>query len=189
MNQLIFSTGNEAKFSTASQVCAQYGIELIQSHSDIDEIQNEDAQLIVLDKGRKAFALAGQPVIVSDDSWVMPGLNGFPGPYMKSMNEWFTAEDFIRLTAHLSDKRAYLVQYLAFHDVNQEKVFTQKQEGIVLDEPRGSYGPASYKVISMVGDNDLSISEVHSRDATLTDRSAGIVWHEFAAWYQQQLSA
>ena len=184
MQSLIFSTGNEAKFATASQVCAQYGIELVQSHSDIEEIQSEEAQRIVLDKGRKAFALAGQPVIVSDDSWVMPGLNGFPGPYMKSMNEWFTAEDFIRLTSHLSDKRAYLVQYLAYHDVDQEKVFIQKQEGTLLAEPRGSYGPASYKVISMVGDNGLSISEVHSQDSALADRSAGVVWHEFAAWYK-----
>lgn len=79
-HHLIFSTGNPEKFAIGSQTCRGYGIELSQNSLEIDEIQGEDAERIVRDKADKAYSLIGEPVIVSDDSWEIPGLGGFPGP-------------------------------------------------------------------------------------------------------------
>jgi inosine/xanthosine triphosphate pyrophosphatase family protein len=55
MKDLIFSTGNEAKFIAASEICKQYGINLIQQKVEIDEIQGEEPDKIMLDKTEKAF--------------------------------------------------------------------------------------------------------------------------------------
>lgn len=85
MKELLYVTGNTEKVGVANSFCAPHQIKLIQLQLDIDEIQGEDSEIISLDKARKAFAEIGKPLVISDDSWSITGLNGFPGPYMKSI--------------------------------------------------------------------------------------------------------
>lgn len=184
MNKVIFSTGNWHKVAHASEVCRSYDIELVQNKLEIDEIQSEDSSKIVIDKANKAYDLLNQPVVVSDDSWEIPGLNGFPGPYMKSMNHWLSVDDFVRLTGHLKDRQIFLLQYLAYKDDKTTKVFHQKREGYLLKEPKGE-GHASGNLISMVGDNGLSINEVYATDQSHNDREVAKIWHDFAKWYKE----
>src|ERR1700733_12593651 len=99
MKRLLFSTSNDDKFQTAQHTCQQYGIEMVQETADIVEIQSEDPEAVALDKAGKAFEHFKQPVVITDDSWGFLGLGGFPGVYMHSMNHWFSAEDFLHLTA------------------------------------------------------------------------------------------
>ena len=183
MKSLVFSTGNDFKFKTAIEVCKRYDIKLTQNTLDIDEIQSEDAEKIVSDKANKAFDILKKPLVVSDDSWEIAGLNGFPGPYMSSMNKWFTAEDFLRITKPLKDRRIFLVAYLAYKDKNQLKVFHQKSEGFLLKEIKGKQSYPNHKIFSMLGDNGLSISEVYDKDLTRADREVAAIWHEFATWF------
>ncbi|TAK94100.1 hypothetical protein EPO05_06725 [Patescibacteria group bacterium] len=185
MKQLVFSTGNDSKYQTAQAVCTEYAIKLEQNTLEIDEIQGEDPEKIVTDKVNKAYDLLKKPVIVSDDTWVIPGLNGFPGSYMKSMNHWFQPQDFINLTLSLTDRRIFLVGYLAYKDEKLTKLFYQKREGILLEEPRGKHEPASHKVISMVGDNGLSIAEVYDKGLARSERDVAKIWHEFAEWFRE----
>ena len=184
MKSLIFSTGNDSKFSTAHKVCDDYGIKLVQNELDIDEIQGEDPEKIVKDKVRKAYNQLKKPVVVSDDSWVIPGLNGFPGPYMKPMNHWFTVEDFLRLTLPLKDRRVFLIGYLAYKDGNHLKIFHQKREGFLLKEARGKQSYPNHKIFSMLGDNGLSISEVYDKGLDRSERDVAKIWHEFAEWFK-----
>lgn len=98
MKQLIFSTGNAEKFLTAQHVCNPAGISLKQVDIDELEIQEENPEKVALDKATKAFKVVNKPLVITDDSWAFAGLKGFPGVYMHSINEWFTPEDFLRLT-------------------------------------------------------------------------------------------
>lgn len=184
MKQLVFSTGNTSKYSYAHKVCGQYDIDLSQSTLEIDEIQGEDEAKIALDKAEKAYELLQRPVIVTDDSWAMPGLGGFPGAYMKSMNHWFRPEDFINLTQPLTDRRIFLTACLAYKDEARSRLFVQKQEGVVLTEPKGSHGPAAARIISMLGDEGLTIAEVYDEGLNTADREYAKIWHEFAEWYR-----
>lgn len=186
MPTLLFCTGNFEKFSNAKLACEKDGIELLQQSLEIDEIQSEDGDIIVRDKIKKAFADLQKPVVVTDDTWEIPGLNGFPGPYMKSINHWFTPDDLLRLTLPLEDRRAYLTQRLGFTDGKQTKVFTVKIEGQLLKEIRGSYGAASHKLIALDGDNGLSIAEIYDKGLDSSDRRGADIWHEFAEWYKNQ---
>src|SRR5450830_475374 len=97
MKTVYFATSNQEKMLIAQTVCESAGINVVQAPLDIHEIQGEDPKLIVKEKARSAFKQLGKPVIVSDDSWDIPALNGFPGPYMKSVNHWFESQDFLRL--------------------------------------------------------------------------------------------
>ncbi len=183
MKNLVFSTGNKEKFKAASDVCRVYGIDLIQKELPILEIQSEDPAEIIKDKVMKAYELLQEPVIVSDDSWHFEGLNGFLGPYMKSINHWFRTEDFINLTRHLDNKRVYITMYLAFKNAKQVKLFHYRHGGYILDSPKGISGPPAVQITSLDGDRGLSIAEIYDQGQDNSVRDASQVWHDFVQYY------
>jgi inosine/xanthosine triphosphate pyrophosphatase family protein len=99
-----FVTSNSHKVTTARAVCQKYGLTFIHKTMDLVEIQAETGEPIALNKVKQAYMAVKAPVVVTDDSWFIPGLMGFPGPYMKYINGWFEPEDFLRLTQALISK-------------------------------------------------------------------------------------
>ncbi|MDQ3064735.1 MAG: hypothetical protein M3Q36_00490 [bacterium] len=187
--ELNFVTGNDLKYALAQALCAREGVELQQLVLEIDEIQGEDAEAIIRHKAKSAYALVGKPVVVSDDSWLISGLNGFPGPYMKSMNTWFRTEDFINLTASLQDRMATVVQLLAYQDDKETVLFRKDAIGTILTEPKGSSQVPWRNVIAMVFDNGLSLAEVD--ETGLLDSPERLVkfpepWSELLTWYKNK---
>src|SRR2546430_2013522 len=187
MLQVTCATGNTLKFNIGKNICTKFGIELMQAIIDIDEIQGEDPEKIVARKAQDAFKALQKPVVVSDDSWAIPGLRGFPGAYMKSMNHWFTPDDFIRLTGDLADRRVFLQQYLAYYDGVETVAFNHDISGHLLTEPRGTSGASAFKVVAPDADNGLSIAEVYDagkehEQGRFSKRKDA--WHGFAVWFQ-----
>ena len=188
MHQINFVTGNREKFSIAEAVCREFGITLTQSKHDIDEIQAEHAEPIVLDKVTRAYAACDAPVVVNDDYWALPALGGFPGPYMKSVAYWFTPADFLRLMQNIEDRSIILTQSIAYQDEVVQKVFTRHYAGQIVLEPRGSYGNSLQKVITMPGDNGLTVSQCYDNGTRHDQREVGEGWKEFAAWYRKEVA-
>ena len=184
MKDLVFSTGNNSKFVSAKQVCEAAGINLIQKDAEITEIQEENPENVALDKAAKAFNTIGQPLVITDDSWAFAGLSGFPGVYMHSINEWFTPEDFLRLTLPLVNRDVTLTQYLVYVDDSQQKVFTRQSKGKLLSEIRGKSQHPSHTILTMEEDNGLSIAEVYESAQDTTARQPAIIWHDFVQWYK-----
>jgi non-canonical purine NTP pyrophosphatase (RdgB/HAM1 family) len=185
MKELIFSTGNESKFAHGFSVCSKAGIQLIQKTAEIPEIQDEDPEKVALDKAAKAFEHFQKPVVITDDSWSFAGLRGFPGVYMHSMNEWFTPDDFIRLVKPLENKKVTLTQYLIYADNSQQKVFKKDSTGKLLTQIQGHSIHPSHTIISMDGDDGLSIAEVFEKSDKNTVRAAELIWHDFAEWFTE----
>lgn len=183
MPTILYATGNAAKFRQAQHVCQEFGIDLIQNRLDVPEIQSEDAEAITRDKATKGYAKLKKPLVVSDDTWSIPGLKGFPGPYMKYINDWFTVDDWLNLTRSLTDRRVFLCQTAVYQDANGQRVFTNTIEGILLTEPRGtSIYPHSY-ITSFDGGQSTN-AEYHAREESITARLPN-VWHDFAEWYSK----
>lgn len=183
MKQLTYVTGNQNKFTAAQYFCAQKGIELSQAVLDIDEIQSEDGEKIVLDKGHKAYKLTGQPVIVSDHFWSIDGLGGFPGAYMKSINHWFTPQNFIDLTTRLENRQVTLTEYMAYVNGSETKVFVHKRYGKLLHEPRGISQAPWEQVVAMNEHSGLSVAEVFEQGKLSDHKDIWQGWEEFAAWF------
>lgn len=180
MRQLLFVTGNKNKFHTASYVLNDAGIKLAQANHDIDEIQAEDAEKIARDKARKAFDIVKAPVLISDDSWSIPALGGFPGPYMKSINQWFTPEDFLRLTKDLEDRRIILNQIVIYQDKHQQKLFCKTTNG-TLRKDVSPYEDEPSSRIKSVTDDGRALAEVRATSPEQLATSQTI-WHEVATW-------
>ncbi len=184
MNTLLCATGNQTKYGIGKAVFSKHGIDLKQAILDIDEIQSENVVAIIEDKARKAFANLEEPVVVSDDSWAIPGLNGFPGPYMKSINHWFTPQNLIDLTHKLTDRRIYLNQLVTYYDGTALKTFRKDNLGELLQSPKGEYGIPLMKVVSLHADSGKSISQVYdSGRQHEDDRIVGDAWELLATWY------
>lgn len=172
----------------AQTVCSQAGISVEQATVEIDEIQSENAKVILEDKVRRAYAKLSKPVVVSDDSWNIPALNGFPGPYMKSINHWFTPQDFLRLMDGVTERTIILHQYLAYYDGKTMQTFTNDIRGHIIHEARGKNDRSpSMAVIVLDNDNGKTIAEVfeQGRDAIVERYIARRdAWHDFADWYK-----
>jgi non-canonical purine NTP pyrophosphatase (RdgB/HAM1 family) len=186
MKEITFSTGNDEKFLTATHVCDRYGIKLTQKSADVTEIQGENPEKVATDKASKAFELFKVPVVITDDSWAFSGLRGFPGVYMHSINEWFTPEDFLRLILPLADRKAVLTQYLVYDDGHEQKIFTHQTEGELLKEIRGNSKYPNYTVITLAGDNGLSIAEAYDLATDKSTRETAQIWQDFANWFSNR---
>jgi XTP/dITP diphosphohydrolase len=181
MKPILYATGNAIKFQLAQHVCSTYNIQLEQIALDVPEIQSEQGEPVARDKAEKAFAKFGKPVVVSDDSWMIPGLKNFPGPYMKSMNDWFTPDDWLRLTSVLEDRRVILRQIVVYQDSDVQKLFFTDIEGEMLREARGK-SPFAHATITSF-DGKQSNAEYHERGENAA-QNRPTSWHDFAEWYK-----
>ncbi len=188
MSKIIFATSNPDKMQIATSVCSTFDIKVEFVRLDIDEIQGEDAEVIVRDKAKRAYEQLNMPVVVSDDSWDIKALGGFPGAYMKSINYWFKAKDFIRLMSGVKDRRVTLHQYLAYTDGSITEVFTNDLNGVVVTKPRGNVERAPcMEVVEFDFDEGLTLAEVFNKqdDQLMAKRYSKHpdAWHELAKWY------
>lgn len=188
MNSILFATTNQEKMLIAKTVSSKFNLKVKQAIINIDEIQGEDAIAIVKDKALRAYEKLSQPVVISDDSWDIPGLRGFPGPYMKSINKWFEPVNFINLMSNVKDNTIILHQYLAYCN-GRIRIFRNDLSGKIIDKPRGEsvYSP-NMLVTVLDDDNGKTIAEVFNEGVdALVKRYANRkdVWHEFAEWYSR----
>lgn len=190
-HKILCATTNQQKFELGEHILASHGIRLIQQVLDIDEIQAEDPEVIISDKVTKAYAAVHQPVIVSDDSWDIPALSGFPGAYMKSINHWFEPHDFIALMAGKTDRSIMIHAYLAYYDGAELVIVHSDHMGEIIYESRGQFGPPIMHVTAMACDGGQTISEMYDAgkahdDAHLSDR--GDAWNQMAKWLKDHTS-
>lgn len=183
MSQFIFATSNDRKELIARAVCEKAGIDFERKSVDLVEIQSDKAEEIALDKVRQVFQEFNQAVVVTDDSWIIPGLNGFPGPYMKNISQWFTPQDFINLTQGLEDRRVAMRQVIAYKDKDNENVFAADIQGLLLKEIRGTSDIAHFPIISFDGGKTSMAEDESTRLAAISQ--ADNAWHQLCDWLKQ----
>lgn len=185
MDKLIFATGNDQKFLLADKTCASFNILLQQvKHLETTEVQSENGEDIARHKATQAFAQLQKPLVITDDTWLMPGLNGFPGPYMKSMNHWFTTQDWLNLTKGLTDRRVFLRQILVYQDELEQVLFSVDIEGLLLKEPHGTSDNTNQPIMSF-DNGEHSIAEMFATGKSAVAHKHN-TWHEFCEWFNKK---
>ncbi len=116
---LLYVTSNQNKIVTANKLLKPFGISVEGIKVDgIIEPQTDDILKISTLKAQQAFKKVQKPLIVSDGSWIIPGLNGFPGPYMAFVNKWFTSQDFLNLMKDKKNREIVLRECVTYIDKN-----------------------------------------------------------------------
>jgi len=186
MKQILFATGNARKIAEASDTLKAYNITVVPIKLTIDEIQHTDPAEITKAKARAAYAAAGKPIVVSDTSWEIPALGGFPGGYMKDIGAWFVAEDWLALMARHSDKTIYCHEHVAYYDGHELQHFVSSYKGTFIDEARGRVDPdeSFERVVTLYGGQtmaeQLAAGLVASAGESLDH------WKQFGEWYRDK---
>lgn len=188
MKSIYFATSNVEKIQIAQTVCANEGVTVRSVSLEIDEIQGEDSEVIVRDKARRAYEQLGMPLVVSDDTWDIPALKGFPGAYMKSINYWFSPDDFLKLMEGVGDRKIILHQYLAYTNGSVTKVFKNDIPGQIIKESRGKNEKSPNMTVTVLdSDSGKTIAEVFEQgeEAVIARyKNRPDAWHEFIEWYK-----
>ena len=182
MKHIILITGNSRKLGEAKAALVDFDIEVENRQFDIDEIQSRDVTAIATDKARKAYKLVGEPVVVTDTSWDIPALHGFPGGYMKDVADWFEPIDFINLLSTHDDKSISFTETIVYQDDKQTRIFSQKFMGKIADKPRGS-GNSIEQLAEFDG---FTIGE-RQQQGRLSHDPKDYVWYQFGQWFTSTL--
>lgn len=182
--EILFATTNSRKINEANSTLEDFNIRVKPVEVEIDEIQNNDPSKITKAKARAAFALLGEPVVVSDSSWSIPALGGFPGGYMHDISIWWDEQHWIDVMANRADKTIILQEHIAYCDGDQVVHFSQDYRGIFLGRVQGP-----------VLDKKVAFERVASLDGiqSLAERQADVAasgetkkfdhWKQFGEWF------
>ncbi|NTW61541.1 hypothetical protein HGB24_02555 [Candidatus Saccharibacteria bacterium] len=179
MKHIVLVTGNSRKLGEAKAALVDFGIEVKNKQFDIDEIQSHNVTAIAKDKALKAYKLVAEPVVVTDTSWDIPALRGFPGGYMKDVANWFDANDFINLLKGHDDRSISFTETIVYQDDKQTKVFSQKFTGKIADSPRGT-GNSIERLAEFDG---FTIGE-RQQQGRFSHDPKEYVWYQFGQWYK-----
>ncbi len=167
-----YVTGNANKYNFAKRMLPTFEVE--QVILDIPEIQGENYLEISIDKAKKAFQILQEPLFITDTSWEVPGLKGFPGPYMKSVSKWFEAQDFLNLMRDKKDKSIKLIDNIIYIDKSGVKNFECVLVGEFAEDVLEGDGTVIHNLVKF---GDKYIREYTKENAVIPGE--GLAWEKF----------
>lgn len=179
-----YITGNEDKILMAEEKLRSYEIAFKTKSLPLIEIQSQSIEEIAKNKAEQAYAIIREPIAVSDHGWSIPGLQGFPGPFMKYMNEWLTPHDFLNLTKDLTDRTIILTDIICYKDSKQLQTFTAHSTGTLLKEVRGENPPC---MTITTFDGKKTVAEYFAEGVHPIGLKSA--WDDFAKFYQKEFSS
>ncbi len=178
---LKYTTSNKSKVDVADRYLKPYGIQVERQKVDLIEIQSDSVEEVSVYKVKQAYDRVKQQLIVNDAQWSFEALNGFPGLYMKYVNDWLTPKNFTDLMEDQKNKTVIYKEAITFTNGKITKTFTETIKGRFLGEKRGS-GLPPVCLVSLRNDGK-SIAESWELGIDPVDKHR--VWEEFAEWYEQ----
>ncbi|MBP8591413.1 hypothetical protein KBI33_03060 [Candidatus Shapirobacteria bacterium] len=134
-------TGNPLKVKIAKSSLAPFNIEVEQLELETPEIQSFDTEEVAKYSVKYAAEKTGKAVIKGDFGMHIEILGGFPGPFVKFINRWLTAEKFISLYQNETNRKAYFIDALGYCEPEKEPVcFVTKTYGNLISAPLGNNG-------------------------------------------------
>jgi non-canonical purine NTP pyrophosphatase (RdgB/HAM1 family) len=134
---LNYVTTNEYKFRNAQTYIEQVsGGSVVLSQIDLEtpEIQSESVTEISEHSALWAARELGAPVVAMDVSFAIEGLNGFPGPFIKYINNWLSPEDILSMLQRKKSKSAEFVDSITYATPNGlTKTFTAVTPGNITE--------------------------------------------------------
>ena len=144
MKTITFVTGNQFKFEIAQKVLESRGITLLREKIETPEIQSTNVAEIASFSAKWACEKLGKAVALTDAGYYIETLNGFPGPFIKYINQWLTAEDILRLMNGKTNRKVTVKGCLAYCEPGEEavtfpsEVFGEISERAIKTEKTGS---------------------------------------------------
>lgn len=176
---LYYITSNKAKIRVAEKFLSPLGIKLEGKHLDLAEMQSENIEQIAIEKAKQAFSVVNEPLFVNDAGWYITALGGFPGPFMKYINQWLSSEDLLAMMSGHTNKEVIFREIVCYIDKDHIKTFVGETKGLILERDTVPTEPPSRSLISL-SPTGKSIAECWQAGVASTDN--GKIWEDFAEW-------
>ncbi|MDD2482761.1 MAG: non-canonical purine NTP pyrophosphatase [Candidatus Shapirobacteria bacterium] len=136
--EIVLITGNKNKLNIAQKVFEQYGINLIQENIETPEIQSTDTKDIAEYSAEYGANFLKKPVIKTDTGYYFKSMNGFPGPFVKYVCQWFKVEDLLKIAATKKDRNIIVRETIAFCKPGEKPIsFTGELKGELAKKAGG----------------------------------------------------
>lgn len=147
MKKINYLTSNSFKFKIASKYFDGIdSYDLVQCSLDIAEIQDASCEEVAANAAVACAKIIGEPCMKLDVGFSIESLGGFPGPFVKYINEWLSEEKILSMIESESDRTAYFIDALAVgYPDGSSKVFSKKYKGRLAnyDEYKKSSWPTN----------------------------------------------
>jgi len=111
---IIFATGNKYKFQIAKRALKSSSLKIVKKNLDIPEIQSDSVEAVAKFSAQWASLLLKKPVVISDAGCYIEALGGFPGPFIKYINQWLSAKDLMCLMSGKKNRHLVWKDCLAY---------------------------------------------------------------------------
>ncbi|MDR3582179.1 MAG: non-canonical purine NTP pyrophosphatase [Candidatus Pacebacteria bacterium] len=177
MKELIYATGNPLKFAFAQKALEGAGITIFQKDLDIPEIQSKNVEEIASFSAKWGSGLLKKPLIVSDAGYYIEALGGFPGPFIKFINQWLAAEDILKLMDRKENRSVLVKEALAYCEPDGTPVcFLGNFKGTIAR----SVGKKGITAI-----NEIFIPDGFARpESEISSEDRALFWSDDSAWRQ-----
>ena len=139
--KLYLVTGNPKKVEIARFALSKYKMRVEQLEMDTPEIQSPDTNEVAKYSVKYAADKSGKAVIKGDFGMCIEALNGFPGPFVKFINKWLSAEQFSSLYKNYSSPKAHFIDALGYCEPGKKAIcFSTKTFGKLINKPKGDNG-------------------------------------------------
>jgi XTP/dITP diphosphohydrolase len=176
---LYYITSNPQKIGIAQKYLSPLNVTIEGKHLDLIEVQSDDIAHIATEKAKQAYAAVNKPLFVNDAGWYITALNGFPGPYMKYMNDWLKADDILDMMRKHTDREVIFREVVCYVDKNGVQQFVGEVKGTVLTMDTAPAEIPSRSIFSLSATNK-SIAECWQEGIPSVNNSQ--IWDDFAEW-------
>lgn len=136
MKKIYFATGNKGKAREAELILGR-DIEI--ADLELDEIQSLDLEKIVEHKVTQAYSLLKKPVFVDDVSLEFEIWKGFPGPFIKYLQQ-ISNDLMLYMMRNEKNRSVKLIATIAYHDGKKVYFFNGIVKGVITTESKGDGG-------------------------------------------------
>jgi non-canonical purine NTP pyrophosphatase (RdgB/HAM1 family) len=136
MKKIYFATGNKGKANEAEQIL---GVDIEIAPLELDEIQSMNLEDIVGHKVKQAYEKLKAPVFVDDVSLEVDIWKGFPGPFIKYLQQ-ISNDLILYMMRNETNRKVKLIATIAYHDGEKIHYFSGHIPCTISTESRGDQG-------------------------------------------------
>lgn len=189
MKEIIFVTSNKGKVMSLRNRLPKEQYKIVQKDIELIEPQGESSEEVSVAKALYAYNKLKKPLVVQDSSFHVNYLNGFPGVYIKYIQDSIGVEGLLKLMEGVKDRSCYFSLSLTYIENSKKfKVFNKRSSmgrlALEVDhtESKKAWGEIWRVYIPHWADKPLSAmkeEEIDSREQNKEDDSE---FGQFAKW-------
>ncbi len=118
--EIVFITGNPKKLGRAREAFAKYDVKVTHVDMETPEIQADDVEEVARYSAVWASSKLNKPVLLTDASWSITALNGFPGPYIRYVAKTLSSKGLLKLMEGVENREIIFKEAFAYCEPGKE---------------------------------------------------------------------